>query len=96
MTKGEKKMGKIKAEKQSKSNQEYKLEKFDAAFLKALVISRNQAYNQYQSSIQAFLSVIGHDKMGIADPESYEFSADLDAGTVSVTKGNPNQQPIDS
>jgi hypothetical protein len=78
-------MGKIKAEKMKKSkSKDYQLTEFEAAFLKALVVGRNAAYNQYQEAIQAYLSNLGVEKIGISSPENYEFSADLEAGTVSI------------
>jgi hypothetical protein len=78
-------MGQIKSNKQKKpKGEEYQLGQFEEAYLKALIVNRNAAYNQYQTAIQAFLSYLGADKMGIANPETVEFSADLEKGTVTV------------
>lgn len=80
-------MGSIKASKAKKNEgEEYQLGQYEASFLKALILNRNQAYNQYQTAIQAFLSYLGSHDFGIANPEEYEFSADLEKGTVTVTK----------
>lgn len=78
-------VGKIKAEKQKKARgKNYKLTDFEAAFLKALVLGRNSAYNNYQEAIQAYLSNLGVEKMGVLNPEKFEFSADLESATVTV------------
>ena len=77
-------MGELKNSK--KSNKEYSLSKFEVNYLKALVINRNESYNAYQRAIQAFLIYLADGKWAIKDTENYEFTADLEKGTVNASQ----------
>ena len=77
-------MGDLKKAKLKKADKVIELTPFQNNFLKALVMHRNESYNAYQAAIQLYLSSLGFDYLAIQDSENYEFSADLEAGTVSV------------
>lgn len=78
-------MGNLKQAKLKKTDKTITLTPFQANFLKALVLHRNESYNAYQAAVQLYLSSLGFDYLGIQDSENYEFSADLEKGTVSVS-----------
>ncbi len=79
-------MGKLKDSKAKSDSKKYSLSKFEENYLKALVINRNESYNAYQRAIQAFLIYLADGKWSIKDTENYDFTADLEKGTVGVTK----------
>lgn len=86
-------MGTIKNKALETKAKEYQLTPFEANFLKALVVNRNEFFNQMQASIQLYLSSLGFDKLAIKDPENYEFSADLEKGIITVEPKTIDKTP---
>jgi hypothetical protein len=62
---------------------EHKLEPYEYNYLRGLAHARNQAYNQWQSTISTFLAYLAGSKWGYKDVE-LDFEFDEDKQTVTV------------
>lgn len=79
-------MGNLKSKALNKKirGKEHDLTAFEMNFIKALVINRNAAYNQYQAAIQSFISYVAGSKWGYEDKDlaNYFFEVNAEKGTA--------------